>query len=66
MFQRVLKHNKTLLFTSKRYFFQQPKFDRTKDYYLTLGVSKEATDSELKRAYYKLAREYHPDHNKGT
>ena len=33
------------------------------DYYKTLGVNKNATDREIKRAYRKLAREYHPDHN---
>ncbi|MCK9245907.1 MAG: DnaJ domain-containing protein [Anaerolineaceae bacterium] len=35
-----------------------------KDYYSTLGVSKTATDAELKSAYRKLARQYHPDVNK--
>lgn len=66
MFKRVLRRSSYLNYVSKRYFFQQPKYDRSKDYYLSLGVSKDATDSELKKAYYKLAREYHPDHNKGT
>ena len=33
------------------------------DYYKTLGVSKNASDREIKRAYRKLARQYHPDHN---
>ena len=35
-----------------------------KDYYETLGIKKDASAEEIKRAYRQLAKKYHPDLNK--
>jgi len=44
---------------------KSPDFDVVVDHYKILKIPKNATESEIKRAYYKLAQQYNPAKNGG-
>jgi hypothetical protein len=71
MIRKILKSAKVPAFRaftfkpSYKYFNQQPNFNPEKNYYQILELSKDASDADIKKSYYKLAKQYHPDVNKG-
>ena len=48
-----------------RNFSAYSDFDPKKDYYSILGVTKDASEKEVKIAYYRMAQKYHPDKTGG-
>ncbi len=51
--------------TTKSNFFLTNKSLAPKDYYKILGIAKNADSKEIKKAYYQLAKKYHPDQPSG-
>lgn len=43
-----------------------PGMDPSKDYYKEMGLGESASQADVKKAYIKLVKQYHPDQNKGT
>lgn len=56
----------TLSLISKRNINTTTALKMSKNYYDVLGVPKNATQKQIKDAYYKLAMKHHPDKNQGN
>ena len=57
-----LKHNSSLILDKALFFCF--RIEKCNNHYEILGVSKEATDSDIRKAYKNLALQLHPDKNK--
>ena len=58
------RSNPLLLTSTQSRSFRASNVLNNKDFYKTLNVAKGASQDEIKKAYFKLAKEYHPDVNK--
>jgi len=63
-FSKKISSSKEFKFfkTNKRYMMD---VDPSKDYYKILGLDQNATEKQIKEAYFKLAKKHHPDLNQG-
>ncbi|CAL1696376.1 unnamed protein product [Somion occarium] len=61
--RRMTKSQKVSTLDQKRFFHASSPSHNVKDPYAALGVSKDATQADIKKTYFSLARKYHPDTN---
>ncbi|RZF46279.1 hypothetical protein LSTR_LSTR016223, partial [Laodelphax striatellus] len=62
--QNCMLFNNSITDQTKRYFQTSRSLQNTKDYYKILGVSKNSSQAQIRKAYFAKARKYHPDRNK--